>query len=172
MPMCSLLLCCWKRVLAMTNAFSWQNSISHCPASFCTPRPNLPVTRGISWLPNFALPFPIMKRTYFWGDIPHPRAEKPLQDGRCCSGSCTVLEWIWGDNPCPRAKEKPQQDSRRSKIMFRIKSHTWQRRSEGSNKPCANQDPETPQRLRQNSVWVSPLEVWVSSGLLQGLWVK
>ena len=25
----------------MTRAFSWQNSISFCPASFCTPRPNL-----------------------------------------------------------------------------------------------------------------------------------
>ena len=36
---------------AMTSAFSWQNSISLCPASFCTPRPNLPVTTGISWLP-------------------------------------------------------------------------------------------------------------------------
>ena len=25
----------------MTSVFSWQNSISFCPASFCTPRPNL-----------------------------------------------------------------------------------------------------------------------------------
>ena len=30
----------------MSSAFSWQNSISLCPASFCTPRPNLPVTLG------------------------------------------------------------------------------------------------------------------------------
>ncbi|KAB0372710.1 hypothetical protein FD755_015463 [Muntiacus reevesi] len=30
----------------MTSAFSWQNSNSLCPASFCTPRPNLPVTPG------------------------------------------------------------------------------------------------------------------------------
>ena len=30
----------------MTSAFSRQNSISLCPASFCTPRPNLPVTPG------------------------------------------------------------------------------------------------------------------------------
>ena len=44
MSMCSLLLCCSKRVFAMTSAFSWQNSISLCPASFCIPRPNLPVT--------------------------------------------------------------------------------------------------------------------------------
>ena len=38
------LLCCWKRVFAMTTAFSWQNSVSLCPASFCTARPNLPFT--------------------------------------------------------------------------------------------------------------------------------
>ena len=29
-------------------------TIRLCPASFCTPRPNLPVTPGISWLPTFA----------------------------------------------------------------------------------------------------------------------
>ena len=47
-------------------------------------------------------------------------------------------------------------------------------RSEGSNKPCVHQDPETPQRLRQNCVWVFPVEVRVSSGLPQGqgLWVQ
>ena len=53
----------------MTSAFSWQNSISLCPASFCTPRPNLPVTPGISWLPTFAFWSPIMKRTSFCGLI-------------------------------------------------------------------------------------------------------
>ena len=37
------------------------------PASFCIPRPNLPVTPGISWLPNFAFHSPIMKRTSFLG---------------------------------------------------------------------------------------------------------
>ena len=57
----------WKRVFAMTSAYTWQNSISLCPASFCTPRPNLPVTPGVSWLPTFALQSPIMKRTSFFG---------------------------------------------------------------------------------------------------------
>ena len=33
-----------QRVFAMTSAFSWQNSITLCPASFCTPGPNLTVT--------------------------------------------------------------------------------------------------------------------------------
>ena len=51
MSMCRVL-CCWKRVFAMTSAFSWQNSISLCPASFCTPRPNLPVTPSISSRPT------------------------------------------------------------------------------------------------------------------------
>ena len=48
-------------------------------------------------------------------------------------------------------------------LTFRIKPHTCQRHSEGSNKPCVHQDPETPPReLRQNCVWVSPVEVQVS----------
>ena len=52
MSMYSLLLCCLERVIAMTSAFSWQNciwqnSISLCPASFRTPRPNLSVTPGV-----------------------------------------------------------------------------------------------------------------------------
>ena len=47
-------------------AFSWQNSISLCPASFHTPRPTLPVTPGVSGLLTFAFQSPIMKRTSFW----------------------------------------------------------------------------------------------------------
>ena len=49
----------------MTSAFSEQNSIMLCPASFCTPSPNLPVTPGVSWLPTFAFQSCIMKRTFF-----------------------------------------------------------------------------------------------------------
>ena len=59
-------LCCWKMLFAMTSAFSWQNSINLCPASFCTPKPNLPVTLGISWLPTFAFQSPMIKRTSFF----------------------------------------------------------------------------------------------------------
>ena len=51
----------------MTSVFSWQNSIGLCPASFHIPRPNLPVTPGVSWLPTFAFQSPIMKRTSFLG---------------------------------------------------------------------------------------------------------
>ena len=34
--------------VAITSVFSLQNSVSLCAASFCTPRPNLPVTPGVS----------------------------------------------------------------------------------------------------------------------------
>ena len=43
----------------------WQNSVSLCPASFCTSRPNMPVTPVISWLHTFAFQSPMMKRTTF-----------------------------------------------------------------------------------------------------------
>ena len=56
------------------------------------------------------------------------------------------------DTPHLRAKE---QDGRRGKITFRIKPHTHQRLSEGSNKPCVHQDLENPQRLRQLCLSVS-----------------
>ena len=60
-------------VFAMTSVFSWKtnnnnnnkNSVSICPASFCTPRPNLSVTLSISWLPTFAFQSPMMKSTSF-----------------------------------------------------------------------------------------------------------
>ena len=38
---------CWKRVFAMTSVFSQKDSVSLCPASFCTPKPNSPVTPDI-----------------------------------------------------------------------------------------------------------------------------
>ena len=45
----------------------WQNSASLCPASFCTPRANLPVTPGIFWLPTFTFHSPIIKMaSFFW----------------------------------------------------------------------------------------------------------
>ena len=51
----------------MTSAFSWLNSIRLYSTSFCTSRPNLPVTPCVSWLPTFAFQSPIMKRTSFLG---------------------------------------------------------------------------------------------------------
>ena len=47
----------------MGSTFSWQNSVSLCPASFSSSRPNLPVSPGISWLLIFVLIIP--GGTYF-----------------------------------------------------------------------------------------------------------
>ena len=52
-----------EEVFAMHSVFSWQNSVSLCPASFCTPSSNLLVPPGISCLPTFALQSPRMNRT-------------------------------------------------------------------------------------------------------------
>ena len=52
----------------MTSVFSWQNSISLFPASFGTPRTNLPVIPGVSGLPTFAFQSPIMTKASFLGD--------------------------------------------------------------------------------------------------------
>ena len=50
----------------MTSVFSWQNSMRHFPASFCTPRPDLPVSIGISRLLTFAFQSPMMKGTFLF----------------------------------------------------------------------------------------------------------
>ena len=42
-------------------------TLSLCPALFRTPRPNLPVTPDVSWVPPFAFQSPIMKRTSLLG---------------------------------------------------------------------------------------------------------
>ena len=41
--------------------------VSLCPASFCTPRPHLPVTPSISWVLTFIFQSPMMKRIYCFG---------------------------------------------------------------------------------------------------------
>ena len=55
-----------ERVFAMTIVFSWQNSVSLHPFSFCIPRLFLPVILGISWIPTFAFQSPMIKRTFFF----------------------------------------------------------------------------------------------------------
>ena len=59
-------LCIASTELCLNEHVSWQNSVSLCPASFCTTRPNLPVTSGITWLPTFAFQSLMMKRESFF----------------------------------------------------------------------------------------------------------
>ena len=51
----------------MISVFSWQNSVSLCPASFCTPRPNLAAALAVSCLPTFTFQSRVMKRASFFG---------------------------------------------------------------------------------------------------------
>ena len=61
--------CVVGRGCLLWPVFSWENSISLCPASFYTQKPNFPVTPCISRLPTFAFHSSIMKRTSFSGII-------------------------------------------------------------------------------------------------------
>ena len=66
-----------------------------------------------------------------------------------------------------RAKEKPQQDGRRGKIMFRIKPHTRQRHWEGTNKTlvCTGTWGRTRDWARPAFECVSvSCKVWIRSG--------
>ena len=53
--MCRVFSCIVGRGCLLTSSFSWQNSASLCPSSFCTPRPNLSVTTGITTRRVFCL---------------------------------------------------------------------------------------------------------------------
>ena len=47
------------------NVFSWQNSVSLFPASFCTPRPNLAVTPGLL-ISYFCITIPYDEKDIFF----------------------------------------------------------------------------------------------------------
>ena len=86
----------------MTSVFSWQNSVSLCPASFCTPRPNLPVTPGVSWLPTLAFLSPVIKSTSFLG-VSSKRSYSP-----CFSSTYTKIGMIQRRLAWPLRKDDMQ----------------------------------------------------------------
>ena len=65
---------------AVTGVFLWQSSASLCRASFCSPRPNLPVIPDIFWLPTCSFQSPMMKMTSFF----------VVSSRRYCRSSCDV----------------------------------------------------------------------------------
>ena len=77
----------------MTSVFSWQNSISLCPASFHIWRLNLPVTQGVSWLPTFAFQSTIMKRTSFLGHFQFSLIHWPNTSGSYAIMFITVSDF-------------------------------------------------------------------------------
>ena len=69
MSMCWVFSCVVGRGCLLWPARSFGKTVGLWPASFCTPKPNLPITPVISWLPTFVFQSPIMKRTSFLGVI-------------------------------------------------------------------------------------------------------
>ena len=68
MSMCRIFSCAVGRGCVLWPV----HSLSLCPASFYTPRPNLPVY----WLTTFVFQSPIMKRTFFLGGVSSRRSCK------------------------------------------------------------------------------------------------
>ena len=66
MSMCKIISWVVGKVCLLWAACSFHKTVSHCPASFCTPRPNMPVIRVISWLPTFAFQCQMMKGASFF----------------------------------------------------------------------------------------------------------
>ena len=67
MSVCRLTSCVAGKGYLLWSVHSLDKTLSFCPASFYSPRLNLPVTPDISWLHTFAFQFPVMKRTSFLG---------------------------------------------------------------------------------------------------------
>ena len=65
--MCRVVVCVAGRgCFAMTSGFSWQNSLSLCPISFCTLRPNLLVLVSLDFLLLHSSPYD-KKDIFFFG---------------------------------------------------------------------------------------------------------
>ena len=67
MSMCRVVSCIVRRGCLLWPLCFPDNTVSLCPPSFCTPRPNLSITPGISWFPTFVFHSPIMKMTSILG---------------------------------------------------------------------------------------------------------
>ena len=96
-----------------------------------------------------------------WKDV---RSSSPAKLQNCNS----QLNNHWQENVGSHQKKIPpslQEDGRRGEIAFRIKLHTHQRCSEGSNKTLCTPGPRDPTETEPDltlSVWMSPAEVQVT----------
>ena len=74
MSMCRVFSCVVGRGCFLWPEHFLGKTVSLCPASFYTPRPNLPVISGVAWLPTLAIQSPIMKRACFFLDVSSRRS--------------------------------------------------------------------------------------------------
>ena len=120
-----------------------------------------PPSLGFSWQEHWnGLPFPSpMPESEKWkwssSVVSDPQRFPQTAAYQAPPSKGFFRQGYWSGLPLP----SPQQNGRRGEFEFRFKPHFCHRCSEGSNKPCVDQDPGTPQRLKQNCVWASPLEV-------------
>ena len=80
----------------MTSAFSWQSSVSLCPASFCTPKPNLPVKSRYLLTSYFCIPVSYDEKDIFF-DINSRRSYRSSQNRSISSSLALVVgaqTWI------------------------------------------------------------------------------
>ena len=106
MSMCRVFSCVIARGCLLWPVLSLDKTfISLGPASFRIPRPNLPVTPGVSWFPTFAFQSPKIAGG-LKGATPCSRSggvavsRYPLSKVR--RSICTLLEQPWRDTPLPR----------------------------------------------------------------------
>ena len=131
----------------------------------------------------------LQARILKWAAMPSSRGSSQPRDQTQVSCIATRFFTIWAtrdvhyvarkillNTVLSHAKGKTQKDGRRGKITFRIKPHTHQRCSGGSNKTlCTPGDfTETEPDLLLSICLSVSCGVQVSSGLLQvqGLWVQ
>ena len=98
MSRCRVFSCVVGRWYLLWPMCSLGKALNLCSASFCTPRPNLPVTLGVSWLPTFTFQSPIMKRISFWllvlkALVGFPRTVQLFQHSWL--GHRLGLPWYW-----------------------------------------------------------------------------
>ena len=74
---------------------SWQNSVSLCPASFCTTRPNLPVIPDISSLFsiffNFCIPVLYDEKDFFFFGVSSRRSCRSSKNHSTSASSALVV---------------------------------------------------------------------------------
>ena len=93
--MCRVISCVVGRgCFAMTSAFSWQNSVSLYPASFCTSRPNLPVTPGIL-TSCFCIPAPYDEKNIYFGVISRRSCRSSQNHSTLASSALLVGAYPW-----------------------------------------------------------------------------
>ena len=78
-----------------------QNSVNHCPASFCISRPNLPVTSDIFLTSYFCVPVPYDEKDIFFGVSSRRswRSSALWKERRFCKaieshGPRTMAQWV------------------------------------------------------------------------------